>query len=506
MSTRLLTSFLLSLLLHALPLILLLYMMAQPIRLFCSIDDPPAEIEEKLRTLTIEITSGDGSEEKQQKKSFDFSSLNDTETETPKEKVDMSQYEDGEWKELIKNLKETSDLRKRYSEEDKEKIITNSNVSQDYIQRHRHYEDMIVKEVFPTVHDAEKDFEEEIHESVEKLTKHNERNRIIKEFRHGKETNSNMQLEIGKMGESEKEEKEPLVMTPKERKEYFDTTLLLPKEEQLEQFQNRFLGYHPNKGDLPIMFRELYYKNLQRIAYVFSGDPTYFTIDYFEENLNKEDYLKNSMSLASQLQGTKTATEILFTLENIYEIQERALLQYFQNKNRYDSYPPSKKQNIRVETIRRVVEKYEPILKEKNIHSYQDVKTLYTKKRKQIIDYLLKTTPNGYRQADALLEKGRIFWEEGLQKNDQAKMNEAIQIWKSIQGVNQENGDFLYKDTYTQMLPFLATWDPKESDTTKNQFTNILNQRIAKYLEKKRKREERLMWHAPPAGLEPATQ
>jgi hypothetical protein len=60
------------------------------------------------------------------------------------------------------------------------------------------------------------------------------------------------------------------------------------------------------------MFRDLYYKNLQRLAYTFSPDSTYFSIDYLQENLNKEDYLRefNESSFA-ELKGTKTATEIL---------------------------------------------------------------------------------------------------------------------------------------------------------------------------------------------------
>ena len=61
--------------------------------------------------------------------------------------------------------------------------------------------------------------------------------------------------------------------------------------------------------------RELYYQNLQRLAYVFSPDPTYFMLDYFQENLNKEDFLKNSLYLVSKNLGSKAATEMLLLLK-----------------------------------------------------------------------------------------------------------------------------------------------------------------------------------------------
>lgn len=93
------------------------------------------------------------------------------------------------------------------------------------------------------------------------------------------------------------------------------------------------------------MFRDLYYQNLQRLAYTFSSDSTYFSIDYLQENLNKEDYLKNSMNLLSELKGTKTATEILFTLENIYEIQSNAIGQFFINENNLKQLPSEQKTN-----------------------------------------------------------------------------------------------------------------------------------------------------------------
>lgn len=49
------------------------------------------------------------------------------------------------------------------------------------------------------------------------------------------------------------------------------------------------------------------------------------------------------MNLLSELKGTKTATEILFTLENIYEIQSNAIGQFFINENNLKQLPSEQK-------------------------------------------------------------------------------------------------------------------------------------------------------------------
>jgi hypothetical protein len=83
------------------------------------------------------------------------------------------------------------------------------------------------------------------------------------------------------------------------------------------------------------------------LAYGFSNDTTYFTADYFEENLNKEDYLRNSMALASKYKGKKTSTEILFSILDIYEIQQRAIEEYYKNLEIQKNLSPKDKNEIR---------------------------------------------------------------------------------------------------------------------------------------------------------------
>lgn len=401
--------------------------------------------------------------------------------------------EKDEWGDLLNELEKTRGIRSKYKETF-DNLIKNSDVSESYIRRKRRYEDIIVKEVFPSLRDIEKPFEEIIRQAPVELEKYNRRNEIIEDYRswsRGENLKNKMRVRL--KAKSRKQGRPPLVFPKEKREKYFDSILKESKEEQLYDLLSRYMDHDPSKGDLPITVRELYYKNLQRLAYTFSSDPTYLILDYFDENLNKEDFLKNSLYQLSRLKGTKTGTELLFILENIYDIQQRALRFLFRFRDEYPSFSPEKKKQLRVETIRRVVEKYMPILKSKKLDNYDAVYNAYLKRRLEVMDYLLKTSPNCYRCQDALFEKANILWMKGFEKRDLKAMSEAVSIWKSISTNENPGEDFLSRSTLVEMLPILKSYTPGNR-LTEMQITQILRTRLTRYLEEKRKREKRLLY------------
>lgn len=403
-------------------------------------------------------------------------------------------YGKGEWKQLVKNLEKAEQIGTLKREFDN---IIRGGVSDKYIYRKRHYQDMVVKDVLPTLNDIDKNFTDQLKKSAKNLEKHNQRNQIIEEFRLGEDGDEYLSIERSEISE-ETEQLPPLAMDAKARQEYFDSTLPLAKEEQLGKFMNKFLAYDPDKGDLPMMFRDLYYQNLQRLAYGFSPDPSYFTIDYFEENLNKEDYLKNAMYMVSELQGTKTATEILFTLENIYEIQQRAIFQYLENRQRLKNYKgPGKK---RLEVIKGVIRKYESMIQQKNIKTHADAVDLYAKRRLEIMDFLLKTSPEGYRQKDALFEKGKILWEKSSFKpaEQQKLLQEAIRVWEDLARIDRRTDkNFLNQKAFAELKGLIKAYKnapPHKKNSTKQKMSQVIQNRFAPILREKHLREERLLW------------
>ena len=402
---------------------------------------------------------------------------------------DIQKYKGGEWEKLVKDLESTKDLRKNFKES-YDNIISDGSVPGSYIQRYRHFEDMVVKDVFPTLNTIEKDFKEDIKESEDVLSKHNERNEIIEEFRNNS-SEETIRLERYSKVNKDSFNKIPLKMGDIERVKYLDSILKNKKEEQLNEFIEKFKKYDPDEGDLPLVFRDLYYKNIQRLAYNFSSDPTYFTSDYFEENLNKEDYLRNSMALSSKWKNTKTSTEILFSILDIYEIQERAISQYFQNIEIQKNLSNEDKLELRNETIRRVIAKYQDILKNKNIKNYNDIIDLYFKKNISITEYMYRTTPKSYRSKDILFERGRILWEYGIKKNELTFQNDAIKTWKKIE-TELENGEFKNSEVYKGLKQNLNDYQEN-----KDRINSLIypGNRLSKHLEEKKQREQKLLWH-----------
>lgn len=457
--------------------------------------------------LTLESTKEAETQLDEKGKEADSKSTEKTKSETPSDQklsssnpnFDESKFDQQKWGQLIKELKDTKSLRKDFKESFND-ISRGGNAPDSYIKRNREYEDIIVKEVFPTVREIDKKFSDLISKSEKSLEDYLERNEIINEFWDPDAEEKRLLLEKDISLLDKDNIKKPLLkMSELERSEYFDKTIKQSKEDQLQNFANKYLTqYDPNDGDLPLMLRELYYKNLQRIAYSISPDGTYFTIDYFQENLNKEDFLFHVMKYLSDFKDTKTGVEILFTLENIYEIQERALNQYFSNLDTYNRASPQNRKEIRYETIRRVIEKYKPFVNEKNLKNYTDVVKMYSKRRIEIMDYLLETTPKQYRVADALFEKARIHWELGQKTQSPKDMETAIELWKSISKLDTNQGDFFYKDTYSEMKKLLDSFNKQDFSKNAqltNQITNLLNLRLRDYLDQKQARERRLLWN-----------
>ncbi|MCU0824010.1 MAG: hypothetical protein MUF77_05160 [Leptospira sp.] len=287
-------------------------------------------------------------------------------------------------------------------------------------------------------------------------------------------------------------------MAKPDRQRYLDKTIKQSKEKQLDEFISKFMGYDPDKGDLSLFVRDLYYENLQRLAFQFSSDPTYFAIDYFQENLNKEDFLRQSLALLSEHLGTKVGTEILFTIENIYEIQSYALKRYFESEALLKALPADETKTLRHETLRRVIKKMNPVLKEQKLRSEIDVQSAYVKKRLEILDTLIKNSPKQYRWKDAYFQKGVVLWEFGKFKGDKQLLVDAIQTWSKIPSLSSE-GDFLFQSIWERMEWALKDAGPIRSvDDLSYQLENQLDMsvrfRLSEGMAKKNEREERLLW------------
>ncbi len=427
--------------------------------------------------------------------------------------AEMMELDGKKWGNLLKRLQDNTGLEKSFTDK-YEDLIANGNAEPSYIYRKRHHEDLIVKEVFPTMETLELPFDQVVDRSPGDLQTYQKRNEIISKYRdwkNGELFEKRLQTRIIDNGASQSTA--PLYFPKEEREKYFDRTLKQSKEDQLNEFIDRFFSYDPDKGDLPAAVRELYYDNLQRLAYSFSSDPTYFYLDYFEENLNKEDFLKNSLYQVKRLKGTKTMTELLFTIENIYEIQQRAWTYYLNFGNMYNSLPEEKKQQLRVETLRRIYERYQPMAQELEMTSVPAVVEKYAQRRLEIMDFLIQNTPQGYRMNDGLFERARIQWEKANELGLEEEMLAAVKEWIKLaaaanidintpmvsnEELEKEKNPFLNKNTLIKLYPYLYQYTSEDGVSDKvrarSMINSIIMHRQQERLIEKEKREDRLLW------------
>lgn len=396
--------------------------------------------------------------------------------------------ESGEFEGLIDRLEETEDWRGSLKES-YDQIIANNGAPGSYIQRYRKYEDIVVRDVFPTINAIDRPIQSQLKNAPRRLEQYEKRNKIIEKFRKGDFSEVKIDPPEGKRGNNDV----PLVFPKDERSIYFDHTLTLPKEDQLQKFSDKYLQYNKEKGDLPEAIRDLYYKNLQRIAYTFSHDPTYFAIDYYQENLNKEDFLIHSMDFVSRFADTKASVEMLFALENIYEIQMRAWQQFFRYKKEKDSIPEElHQQEIRIATLDKVDERYSKVLEKLELKDYNDIAKLYYQRRLELVEEIL-AHPKKYRRKDALFEEGRIHWDNSIQFNDEEERRKALEIWKKISSA-PSSGDFLNKETYETLKKILPQGNEKLSRGQVASIERLMRTRFQKQMEEKIEREKELLY------------
>ena len=406
-----------------------------------------------------------------------------------------------EWYGLLDRLEKNTDFSSVYPEKFDVKSNRFNKAPLSYQRRHRLYEDIVVKDVFPTLDNIEKHFEELVKEAPVVLEKYLQRNKIIDAYRDWHHGSSVVNITEVRIVKNKVAKFKDVLNFPKEsRKKFFDKTIQDSKELQLDDFIRNYMNYNPNKGDLPIALRELFFDNLLRVVYPFSNDPTFFMLDYFQENLNKEDYLRKSFYQLSLLYNTKTGIEILFTLDNIYRTQKRAWSEYFKFENIYKVIPPAKRKTLHIETIYRVNQRYKPILKKKKIKNKGDIDKLYLKKRLEIANYMMKNTPNRYRRNDILFNKGSIYWQMGKDLKKEKYFAKAFNTWKQISVfkrplAKETPAQFQSYKTYAKIRTVLKDFkDYKSVGPLKFIITGIIANQYKEAIDKKMRREKRLLY------------
>ncbi|HNK57589.1 MAG TPA: hypothetical protein PLL86_15320, partial [Leptospiraceae bacterium] len=181
MSPRIYVSFYFSLMIHLSLILLFFFPFSHSLELFCGIDEVMIIPEEKnswetMLSIDFSLEDGDSKNEDKGDAGSIVSNQKPKDNESSDEKegtnsdFSTESLEKKGWKDLVQRLKDTKGLRANFKE-DFNNVIKDGTVADSYIHRERFYEDIIVKEVYPTVHSIEKPFREDIKNAPEDLSK-----------------------------------------------------------------------------------------------------------------------------------------------------------------------------------------------------------------------------------------------------------------------------------------------------------------------------------------------
>jgi hypothetical protein len=389
------------------------------------------------------------------------------------------------WEPLLKRFRAHETLEKDFTEDSFPTGNIADDVPQKYVRRKRLYGELLTRELFPTLDIIDKPFVKVLKAAPRLYGEYTDKKYAWSRFRawrHGqqylKEPHS---VALMKLNRKKTSYKGVLVFPPEERARYFDKTMPAPKEVQLKNFIDRYAAYDHNVGDLPAALRELYLKNIQRIVFdVNPQNPAFIAIDFFNEALSKEDLFFTALKLLEKFDGSRFHTELLFVLENLFYTQQLGLHWYFKTARQ-----TADSADIRSETLRRLHAYYDPKLKSKKITNYDQALHLFTQRRLEICELIVRSSLHDYGAEDARFLQGLIYWQR------ESSREKALQIWRNL-SFKANDRDSVYAKLQQTIQKAIAEHPDIPGLLAK--IDAIIQDFDEELLAKKIAREKRLLW------------
>ena len=215
-----------------------------------------------------------------------------------------------------------------------------------------------------------------------------------------------------------------------QREAILDDLMQLSESEQFSSFMENYLDrYHPDKGDLSELTRELIQNNLSSVIIIYDPISTSFT--FIEELFFNEPLSKNIPLLWKGRRGTKTGAELLYSLASLYDFEKRGvehlILSYKEAKQvlaadkHYKSNVYNKK--LKAYIVKEIFEELIQELKRRGYHSPDKVIQKYLDEQMKIYSMIIQM--GGEEENRALYSLGCLYWDEG-------QYGLALENWNKI--------------------------------------------------------------------------
>jgi hypothetical protein len=202
-------------------------------------------------------------------------------------------------------------------------------------------------------------------------------------------------------------------------------------------------AYHPDRGRLSSALRAYIQQNaLQPYTDTSFPDPRRWAM--LALAAEHQDFVEFAVPYVREHPSTRTATELLFLLDQLAQGSRDALVLLIETKPRQLAWTHEENPQayLLFDTLH---EYYTDAARERGLTSIGAVNRKYEDVRLQLLSTLVRLTPNGYRASDALFLMGAIHWQRG-------DVTEAVQAWRQMTIVPDDE----YVGSYSGILEVLG--------------------------------------------------
>ena len=239
-------------------------------------------------------------------------------------------------------------------------------------------------------------------------------------------------------------------------------------------------AHHPDDGRLPDLLRGYLDQNLlQPYVDTTIRDPRLWTM--LGVAADNTDFVEFIDGYATEQPGTKTATELLFLLDELAQGNHDGLVVLLDTNVGRDLWWTRQTSRDAYDLVVKIQHHYREQLARKGLTTGVGLRAYYDEIRLGILGAILRTTPAGYRASDARFLVGSISWKRG-------RTAEAVRVWREM----IVNLDDSYVTAYTDILDVLgAGLDPAGNRVVAARLDGILaaeHQRWLKFSEARLKK------------------
>ncbi len=235
---------------------------------------------------------------------------------------------------------------------------------------------------------------------------------------------------------------------------FLDEIYLLPAEEQLQCFHRSvILSPRFGKRFKAEAFRRFVAGNLVRVMHYRSPDLSVIAYDYLANQVSKKFQIDVFVHYATAYRGAPVATEALFALLQLIEIQKRLIQLFFETRTIAEFckvHVTNQNEPLRAYVVcafYKQHERYSGVAFDRIVQQFDDL-------RSQVVSHMLETDEEGYRKADMHLVMAQLLFENHQYPG---KLQAAMSHLQAIAPLRSDP-TFTYSSVYQRMLPVLREY------------------------------------------------